>query len=61
MAAWAIHGVVAVATGAVAFFTVPVYTEAARRLMYWQLGIVLEAVGLFAAAAWVHPTVSAEP
>lgn len=49
MAAGAAIGAVAVATGAVAFFTVPAHTEAAHRLMYWHLGLMGAAVVGFAA------------
>lgn len=49
MAAGAATGAVAVATGAVAFFTVPAHTEEAHRLMYWHLGLMGAAVVVFAA------------
>lgn len=49
MAAGVAIGAVAVATGAVAFFTVPAHTEAAHGLMYWHLGLMAAAVVGFAA------------
>ena len=51
MAAGAVVGVVAAATGAVAFFTVPAHTAEAHRLMYWHLGLLAGAVTVFAGAA----------
>jgi uncharacterized membrane protein len=50
MAAGVITGVVAIATGTVAFFTVPAHTREAHRLMYWHLGLMAGAVTVFAAA-----------
>ena len=43
-----VTGVVAAATGAVAFFTVPAHTAEAHRLMYWHLGLMGGAVTIFA-------------
>jgi len=43
-----VTGVVAAATGTVAFFTVPAHTAAAHRLMYWHLGVMTGAVTVFA-------------
>lgn len=51
MAAGVLAGVVAAASGAVAFFTVPAHTAEAHRLMYWHLGIMAGAVTAFTAAA----------
>jgi uncharacterized membrane protein len=57
MAAGVITGVVAAATGAVAFFTVPAHTAEAHTLMYWHLGVNAAALGLFAAVVFLrrHP------
>lgn len=44
-------GVVAAATGLLAFFTVPAHTPEAHRLMYWHLGVVAAAVTVFAGVA----------
>lgn len=49
-AAGVVTGVVAIATGAVAFFTVPAHTAEAHRLMYWHLGLMVGAVTVFAGA-----------
>jgi uncharacterized membrane protein len=49
MAAGVITGVVAAATGALAFFTVPAHAAEAHTLMYWHLGLNAAALGLFAA------------
>ncbi|MBA4064521.1 MAG: hypothetical protein C0501_12565 [Isosphaera sp.] len=47
MAAGVLTGVVAAATGAVAFFTVPAHTREAHRLMYWHLGLMAGVLTLF--------------
>ena len=65
MAAGVLTGFVAVATGLLAFFTVPAHTAEAHRLMYWHLGLMAGAVIVFAGvvvarrrdeppAAWVR-------
>ena len=48
MAAGVFTGVVAAATGLLAFFTVPAHTAEAHRLMYWHLGLMAGAVTVFA-------------
>lgn len=48
MAAGVLTGVVAAATGLLAFFTVPAHTAEAHRLMYWHLGLMAGAVTVFA-------------
>lgn len=48
MAAGVATGVVALATGLLAFFTVPAHTAEAHSLMYWHLGLMAGAVTLFA-------------
>lgn len=47
MAAGVIVGVVATATGLLAFFTVPAHTAAAHQLMYWHLGLMAGSVTVF--------------
>lgn len=51
MAAGVVTGVAAVATGLLAFFTVPAHTPEAHRLMYWHLGLMAGAVTDFAGVA----------
>jgi uncharacterized membrane protein len=51
MAAGVLAGVVAAASGVVAFFTVPAHTGEAHRLMYWHLGLMAGAVTVFTATA----------
>lgn len=51
MAAGVLAGVVAAASGAVAFFTVPAHTGEAHRLMYWHLGLMAGVVTVFAGVA----------
>ena len=48
MAAGVVLGLVALATGLLAFFTVPAHTAEAHALMYWHLGLNAAAIGLFA-------------
>ena len=47
VAAGVVTGVVAGATGTLAFFTVPAHTAEAHRLMYWHLGLMAGALVVF--------------
>lgn len=54
IAAGTLLGLVTVATGLLAFFTVPAHTAEAHDLMYWHLGLNAGAVGLFAGAYFLR-------
>ena len=54
MAAGVVTGVVAVATGLLAFFTVRAHTAAAHEQMYWHLGLNAAALLVFAGACFVR-------
>ncbi|MBX9624493.1 MAG: DUF2231 domain-containing protein [Gemmataceae bacterium] len=54
IAAGTISGLLAVATGLLAFFTVPAHTSAAHGQMYWHLGLNAVAIVLFAAVFFLR-------
>ena len=58
MAAGTVLGLVAAATGLVAFFTVPAHTGEAHDLMYWHLGVNAAALVLFAAVVFLRRPVA---
>ena len=57
IAAGVVSGLVAVATGLLAFFTVRAHTQLAHGQMYWHLGLNAAALGLFAAIVYVRQRV----
>lgn len=54
MAAGVVLGLVAIATGLLAFFTVSAHTAEAHDLMYWHLGLNAVAIVLFAAVFFLR-------
>lgn len=54
MAAGVVLGLVALATGLLAFFTVSAHTAEAHDLMYWHLGLNTVAIVLFAAVFFLR-------
>jgi uncharacterized membrane protein len=47
-------GIIAAASGLVAFFTVPAHTAEAHTLLYWHLGVMATALALFVWPAWLR-------
>lgn len=54
IAAGVVFGLIAVATGLLAFFTVRAHTQLAHGQMYWHLGLNAAALGLFAVIFYVR-------
>ena len=52
LVAGVLTGVLAAASGVLAWYTVPAHTDEAHQLMFWHMGIQAVAVVLFAWPAW---------